>query len=148
MGDVPESVSYADEIHKTRALHLGITISATLTFFPLIYLIGWPFCFVKFRELANNSTNPHIPEHYRSLIVLGWFTYIFGIATMAIYCVSPAVDILTSFYALVSIPPMNFVMTMSVCIFGSTFLHWLEYPETTNNHCYCCTPQSNSYTEF
>jgi len=75
------------EIDSARALHLGITI--TSIFVPtLIYLIGFPFCYVKLRDLTDRSNHPNIHELLRSYIGVGWFTWILHFASFIVATVA------------------------------------------------------------
>jgi len=74
-----------EELDSARALHLGITI--TSIFIPtLIYLIGFPFCFVRLRDLAERASNPSVQERLRAYVGVGWTTWILHLAYLACAC--------------------------------------------------------------
>jgi len=83
--NVPVSVD--NEIDSARALHLGITITSIFVPF-LIYLIGFPFCYVKLRDLTDRSNHPNIHELLRSYMGVGWFTWILHFACFIVSTVS------------------------------------------------------------
>jgi len=74
------------EVASAISLHLGITI--TCVFFPgLIYLIGFPFCFVRYRNLIRSIGEPdHLRSKLNAYSGVGWFTWILHLAWQICIC--------------------------------------------------------------
>jgi len=70
-----------NEFEKGLNLHLGVTIASI--FIPtLIYLIGFPFCFVKLRNLATKSSNENIEKNMKNYTAVGWTAWVLHLACL------------------------------------------------------------------
>jgi len=79
------SPQQSPEVQNAMGLHLGITITAL--FFPtLLYLIGYPFCFVKLRDLCKRSTNPETASRMSAYSGVGWFTWVLHLGFFLALC--------------------------------------------------------------
>jgi len=142
------SLYSAKDIYTAQALHLGITI--TSLFVPtIIYLIGWPFVWAKYRQLfERNPNNPNIQQGYKNYSGVGWTAWILHLASLITFCTFwipscreynyfnyyySAVSISRSclptaggLIAVIVIPIITFIFTLVVTILGSLFLNNLH----------------------
>jgi len=74
-------------VDEALSLHLAITILSI--FFPtLVYLIGFPFCFVRLRNIVRNAGNhPHLTSKLNAYGGVGWTTYFFQVIMIITLCV-------------------------------------------------------------
>jgi len=80
---ISENISF-DEINSARALHLALTLLGI--FVPLCFLIGFPFCYIRLRDLVKRCVNPLVEESFRNYIGVGWTAWVFHIAALITYC--------------------------------------------------------------
>jgi len=75
---IPEA---QNEIEEGKNLHLAVSI--TSIFIPaLIYLIGFPICFVQLRNLARKSSNEKTEKNMRNYTAVGWTAWILHLACL------------------------------------------------------------------
>jgi len=84
--NTPQTMLDNDEVYRALDLHYGITI--TSIFIPtLIYLIGFPFCFVSMRRLVQKKGDAgELKRHFSSYSGVGWFTWIIHLSFLISLC--------------------------------------------------------------
>jgi hypothetical protein len=145
---IPEATQ--NEIEKVKTLHLAITITS-IFIQTLVYLIGFPFCFVQLRNLASKSSNVIIGKNMRNYTAVGWTAWVLHLACLIIFAtfwipqscqiyygynynqfstsvsIQKVCQISTAGLVLVGLIPFcTLVFTIVVCVLGVVFFEDLK----------------------
>jgi len=113
------------EIGAARSLHFGITITS-IFILGLIYLIGFPFCFVRLRNLAMRSSDSKIIGTFNHYTGVGWTAWVFHLLSVGIFAYPVCCVYLSAFVFLLIIPCLALIFTIVVCILGAEILKALQ----------------------
>jgi len=121
------------EINNANALHLGVCV--TSCFIPgLPFLVGFPFCYVKFRDLANRSDKEIVISTERAYEGVGWTAWVLHLLCTMVLCMIwgatygcyyEGSDCTVDLLWLIIIGSLTFLLTVVVTIIGSTVISML-----------------------
>jgi len=117
------------EIGAARSLHFGITITS-IFILGLIYLIGFPFCFIRLRNLAMRSSDRNIIGISNHYTIVGWTAWVFHLLSLGIFAVYPFYFYFVYVFLIITIiPVLALIFTIVVCILGAQVLTALQLKE-------------------
>jgi len=134
--DIESSYTHS-EIYNVQSLHLGICITS-LFIIGLPFLIGFPFCRSKFKNIADKSNNITVKSMVRAYEGVGWTAWLLHLACPILVVMllfqfleaiaydgrgnGPGIPI---FVPTITIGILTFVFTLSVVVIGCTILSML-----------------------
>jgi len=89
-GPTTPRISVVNNLEKAIILHLGITI-ASIPFPTLIYLIGFPFCYVYLSACVKDKpATITLVQTYNAYVGIGIFTWVLHLIFLICLCAIPA----------------------------------------------------------